>query len=114
MKQYDSYIIYGCHFPNSIFEIITKNTSISFFNSKIGPQFQCKIHELDIPISQTHDQKKYFLAIILEQSDNSILQLSNIGESNYSGFYKMLETFDINKIEPYLISVPIVRNLTLD
>ena len=24
MKQYDSYIIYGCHFPNSIFEIITK------------------------------------------------------------------------------------------
>jgi hypothetical protein len=26
----------------------------------------------------------------------------------------MLETFDINKIEPYLISVPIVRNLTPD
>ena len=33
---------------------------------------------------------------------------------NYPGFYKMLETFDINKIEPYLISVPIVRNLTPD
>ena len=114
MKQYDSYIIYGCHFPNSIFEIITKNTSITFFNSKIGPQFQCKVHEFEVPISESSTQKKYFLAIILEQSDNSILQLSNIGESNYSGFYKMLETFDINKIEPYLISVPIIRNLTPD
>ena len=115
MKQYDSYIIYGCHFPNNIFEIITKNTSLTFFNSKIGPQFHCKIHEFEVPISESKTQKKYFLAIILEQSDNSILQLSNIGEScDYPGFYKMLETFDINKIEPYLISVPIVRNLTLD
>ena len=114
MKQYDSYIIYGCHFPNSIFEIITKNTSISFFNSKIGPQFHCKIHEFEVPISESKTQMKYFLAIILEQSDNSILKLSNIGEHNYPGFYKMLETFDINKIEPYLISVQIVRNLTPD
>ena len=114
MKQYDSYIIYGCHFPNNIFEIITKNTSISFFNSKIGPQFHCKIHEFEVPISESKTQMKYFLAIILEQSDNSILKLSNIGEHNYQGFYKMLETFDINKIEPYLVSVPIVRNLTPD
>lgn len=114
MKQYDSYIIYGCHFPNSIFEIITKTTSLSFFNSKIIPQFHCKIYEFEVPISEFKTQKKYFLAIILEQSDNSILKLSNIGEKDYPGFYKMLETFDINKIEPYLISVPIVRNLTLD
>jgi hypothetical protein len=114
MKQYDSYIIYGCHFPNSIFEIITKNTSLSFFNSKIGPQFHCKIHEFEVPISESKTQKKYFLAIILEQSDNSILQLSSIEEHNYPGFYKILETFDIQKIEPYLISVPIIRNLTPD
>jgi hypothetical protein len=115
MKQYDSYIIYGCHFPNSIFEIITKNTSLTFFNSKIGPQFHCKIHEFEVPISESSTQTKYFLAIILEQSDNSILQLSNIGDScDKTGFYKMLETFDINKIEPYLISVPIIRNLMPD
>ena len=111
MKQYDSYIIYGCHFPEPMYKMITKNTSLTFFNSKIGPQFQCKIHELDIPISQTHDQKKYFLAIILEQSDTSILQLDNIKNADKTGFYKMLETFDIDKKEPYLISVPIVRLL---
>ena len=111
MKQYDSYMIYGCHFPNNIFEIITKNTSLSFFNSKISAQYNCKIHEFEVPISESTTQKKYFLAIILEQSDHSILKLSSIGEQNYPGFYKMLEIFDIHKIEPYLISVPIVRNL---
>lgn len=111
MKQYDSYIIYGCHFPEPMYKMITKNTSLTFFNSKIGTQFQCKIHELDIPISQIHDQKKYFLAIILEQSDESILQLDNIKNADKTGFYKILETFDIDKKEPYLISVPIVRLL---
>jgi len=113
MKQYDSYIIYGCHFPNNIFELITKNTSISFFNSKIATQFNCKIHEFEVPISESMTQKKYFLAINLEQSDNSILQLSNIEKfSDKKCFYKMLETFDMNKIEPYFISVPIVRNFS--
>jgi hypothetical protein len=111
MKQYDSYMIYGCHFPNNIFEIITKNTSLSFFNSKISAQYNCKIHEFEVPISESTMQKKYFLAIILDQSDHSILKLSSIEEQNYPGFYKMLEIFDIQKIEPYLISVPIVRNL---
>lgn len=111
MKQYDSYMIYGCHFPNNIFEIITKNTSLGFFNSKISAQYNCKIHEFEVPISESTTQKKYFLAIILDQSDHSILKLSSIGEQNYPGFYKMLETFDIQKIDPYLISVPIVRNL---
>jgi hypothetical protein len=112
MKQYDSYMIYGCHFPNNIFEIITKNTSISFFNSKISAQYNCKIYEFEVPISESIIQKKYFLAIILEQSDHSIVKLSSIGEScDKTGFYKMLEIFDIHKIDPYLISVPIVRNL---
>ncbi len=115
MKQYDSYIIYGCHFPNNIIEIITKNTTLSFFNSKIASQFHCKINEFEVPISENQTLMKYFLAIIQEQSDHSILQLSNIEKSSdKTGFYKMLETFDINKIEPYFISVPIVRNLTSD
>jgi hypothetical protein len=91
--------------------MITKNTSLTFFNSKIGSQFQCKIYEFDIPISEKNDQKKYFLAIIIEQSDTSILQYDNIKNVDKTGFYKILETFDIDKIEPYLISVPIVRYL---
>ena len=111
MKQYDSYIIYGCHFPENIYKMITKNTSLTFFNLKIGSQFQCKIYEFDIPISEKHDQKKYFLAIILEQSDVSILKYDNIKNVDKTGFYKMLETFDIDKKEPYFISVPIVRQL---
>lgn len=111
MKQFDSYIIYGCHFPENIYNMIMKNTSISFFNSKISVQFKCKIYELDIPIHDKIEQKKYFLGIILEQSDASILQYENINNADKSGYYKMLETFDIDKKEPYLISVPIVRDL---
>ena len=111
MKQYDSYIIYGCHFPEIIYKMITKNTSLSFFNSKIGPQFQCKIHEFFVPISDNQTQTKYFLTILLEQSDQSILQFDNLKSIDKTGFYRMLETFDIMKREPYLISVPIVRDL---
>lgn len=111
MKQFDSYIIYGCHFPDLIYKMITKNTSLTFFNSKIGPQFQCKIHEFDIPISDGKEHKKYILGIILEQSDASILQYDNIKNVDKTGFYKILETFDIDKKDPYLISLPIVRYL---
>ena len=111
MKQFDSYIIYGCHFPENIYNMIMKNTSLSFFNSKISFQFNCKIYELDIPIYEKTEQKIYFLGIILEQSDASILQYDNIKNIDKTGYYKMLETFDIDNKDPYLISVPIVRNL---
>jgi|688.fasta_scaffold480392_2 hypothetical protein len=111
MKQYDSYILYGCHFPELFYKIITKNTSLSFFNSKISIQFQCKIYEFDVPISENNEQKKYFLAILLEQSDHSMINPHNLINLDITGFYKMLETFDIEKKEPYLISVPIVREL---
>ena len=109
MKQYDSCIIYGCHFPESIYKMITKNTSLSFFNSKIEPQFKCKIYEYDVPISENISQNKYFLAIVLEQSDQSILQFDNLKNLDKNGFYKILETINIDKIEPYIISIPIVR-----
>jgi hypothetical protein len=111
MKQYDSFIIYGCHFPELIYKMITKNTSLSFFNSKIEPQFQCKIYEFDVPITQNINQNKYFLGIIIEQSDPSIIQFDNLKNIDKTGFYKILETFDIDNREPYLISVPIIRNL---
>jgi hypothetical protein len=109
MKQYDSYIIYGCHFPEIIYKMITKNTSLTFFNSKVGSQFNCKIHEFYIPISENRIQKKYFLEIILDKSDSSILKLESLISIDKTGFYKMLEIFDIDKEEPYLISIPIVR-----
>lgn len=111
MKQYDSYILYGCHFPEVIYKMITKNTTLSFFNSKISTQFNCKIYEFDVPISQNFEQKKYFLAILIDQSDQSIIQLINLINIDKDGFYKLLETFNIEKREPYLISVPIIRNL---
>ena len=111
MKHFDSYIIYGCHFPEQLYKIITKNTNINFFNSKISSQYFCKIYEFDIPISENTNKKKYFLGIIIDQSDMSILQFENIKNINKNGFYNMLEIFNINKIEPYLISVPIFRDL---
>ena len=111
MKQYDSCIIYGCHFPELIYKMIIKNTSLSFFNSKIEAQFKCKIYEYDVPILENISQKKYFLAIIQEQSDQSILQFDNLKNIDKNGFYKILTTFDIENREPYLISVPIVRDI---
>ena len=111
MKQFDSYIIYGCHFSEHLYNIIIKNTNLNFFNSKISSQYCCKIHEFDIPISENASKKKYFLGIIIDQSDMSILELSNLHNINKAGFYNMLEVFNINKREPYLISVPIFRNL---
>ena len=111
MKQYDSFIIYGCHFSELIYKMITKNTSLSFFNSKIETQFQCKIYEFDVPITQNINKNKYFLGIIIEQSDPSIIQFDNLKNLDQHGFYKLLETINIDKREPYIISVPIVREL---
>jgi hypothetical protein len=110
MKQYDSYILYGCHFPEIIFKMITKNTSLTYFNSKISAQYQCKIYEFDVPISENYEQTKYFLAILIEQSDESIINPNNLINIDITGFYKMLDTFEMEKREPYLISIPIVRN----
>jgi len=111
MKQFDSYIIYGCHFPEYLYKIVTKNTNINFFNSKISTQYSCKIYDFDIPISENTSKKKYFLGIIIDQSDMSILQFENIQNINKAGFYNMLEVFNIHKREPYFISVPILRDL---
>ncbi len=35
MKQYDSYLILGCHFPKSGIELIISNSSLKYFNNKI-------------------------------------------------------------------------------
>jgi hypothetical protein len=51
------------------------------------------------------------LGIIQDQSDQSILQFDNLKNIDKNGFYKILTTFDIENREPYLISVPIVREL---
>lgn len=115
MKQYDSFLIYGCHFSENIYELIKKNTSIKYFNTKINNLYKCTIHELNIPIytdNNIHTEiKKYFLGINIEQSDVSIIEYDKIKEIDKSGYYKILEMFDISKIDPYLISIPIVRNI---
>jgi hypothetical protein len=111
MKQFDSYIIYGCHFSENNYKMIIKNTNLNNFNSIICSQYNCKIYEFNVPISDNKEKKKYFLGINLEQSDTSILTLENLEKINKIGFYKMLETFSIDKKDPYLISIPIIRHL---
>lgn len=111
MKQFDSYIIYGCHFSENNYKIIEKNTSIDEFNLKICSQYKCKIYEFNVPILENINQKKYFLGINFEQSDTSILKIENLENIDKKGFYKILELFNIDKKEPYLISIPIVRFL---
>jgi hypothetical protein len=111
MKQFDSYIIYGCHFSENNYKMILKSTNLNIFNSIIYSEYKCKIYEFNIPISDNRCRKKYFLGINLEQSDTSILKIENLENIEKNGFYKLLETFNIDKKEPYLISVPIIRNL---
>lgn len=111
MKQFDSYIIYGCHFSENNYKMIIKSTNLNNFNSIIFSQYKCKIYEFNVPISDRIEKKKYFLGINLEQSDTSILKIENLENINKDGFYKLLETFNIDKKDPYLISVPIIRHL---
>ena len=111
MKQFDSYIIYGCHFSENNYKIILKSTNLNTFNSKLCSEYKCKIYEFNVPISENIEKKKYFLGINLEQSDTSTFKIENLENIDKKGFYKILETFNIDKKDPYLISIPIVRNL---
>jgi hypothetical protein len=111
MKQFDSYIIYGCHFSEIYYKMIIQNMNLNIFNSKICSQYKCKIYEFNVPILENKEQKKYFLGINFEQSDTSILNLDNLENIDKNGYYKILELFNIEKKDPYLISIPIIRYL---
>lgn len=111
MKQYDSYLIYGCHFPKKAVEIITTNSSLRYFNNKIRLSYNCEIVEANVPISDTKTMKQYFLKICLDQSEQSILKLDQIKDLDISKFKELLELFEIDDIEPYFIGVPILREL---
>ena len=108
MKQYDSYLIYGCHFPEKIIKLIESHSSLSYFNEKIKNQYNCKIIAFDVPIIEDIIKKKYYLSVIVEQSEESIIRNNDIKDG---GFSEVLKLFDMDEIKPYFISVPIVRNL---
>lgn len=111
MKQYDSYLIYGCHFPEKNIKFITEHSSLKYFNTKIINQYNCEILVCDIPQHDDEQITRYFLRILLEQSDDSIVKLENLEKINKKGFKDILELFEIEIMEPYLISIPIVREL---
>ena len=111
MKQYDSYLIFGCHFPRKAIEIIESNSSIRFFNKKIKELYNCEIIEAIVPINEKYNIKNYFLKIIVEQSDDSILKVEKIKDIDSSKFLELLDVFELDRIEPYLISVPFIRDL---
>jgi len=111
MKQYDSYIIFGCHFPKSGIDLITGNSSLKYFNNKIRNLYGCEIIELNVPVSEENIIKQYFIKIIIEQSEQGILKLDGIVNFNNEKFKELLGIFEIESREPYLIAVPIVREL---
>jgi len=111
MKQYDSYLIYGCHFPGQFVSIITQNSSLKYFNNKLKNQYNCVILELNVPVHDNKVIKQYFLKIEVEQSDMGIIKMSNLQGASVLNFQKVLEIFEMNKIDPYLISIPIIRDL---
>lgn len=111
MKQYDSYLILGCHFPSKCIDIINSNSSLPFFNNKLKHQFNCEIIEILTPIHDQKEQTQFFLKISLEQSDKSILKLDSIKDLQFDKFYEVMEIFELEKLQPYLISIPICRLL---
>ncbi len=111
MKQYDSYLIYGCHFPKTVVDIITVNSSLKYFNTKIHSTYGCEIIEVDVPVNDKIILKQYLLKIIFEQSEQSILKIEDIKNVDLNKYREILELFEIGYIDPYFISIPIVREL---
>jgi len=109
VKYYDSYIVYGCHFPEHVIKIIETNSSINYFNKKIRNQYNCEILELLVPVRHDLEIKKYFLSICTEKSDPSILL--KVDENDCKKFKDFLVKFDLDEVDPYFISVPVVRDL---
>lgn len=111
MKQFDSYLIYGCHFPSKSINLIKEHSSLKYFNNKLIQQYNCEILELTIPHYNNEQYIRYFLRIIVEQSDDGIINLDNLGKIDRKGFVDVLRLFEMDEMEPYLLSVPIVREL---
>lgn len=111
MKQFDSYIVYGCHFPEKSIKLITSHSSLNYFNNKIKTQYNCEILELEVPLYNKYTKNKYFLSIIIDKSNQTILKLDKLEQISLKGYTTLLKMFDLTKIDPYLISVPVVRNL---
>ena len=116
MKQIDSYLLFGCHLPKKLIELITKNTSLHYFNSKIEKMYQCKILSFLVPFHENFYQENYFLKIIPDySSSSSILTYENIqdilSEEKIKNFELLLETLEQPKIKPYFTSIPIIREL---
>ena len=111
MKQYDSYLILGCHFPRRAIEIIENSSSLKFFNKKIRDLYNCEILDVMVPINDTQTIRQYYLRIIIEQSDESIIKLENIGTIDKIKFNDVLDIFELDKMEPYLIAIHFIREL---
>lgn len=116
MKQFDSYLLFGCHLSNQLIEIILKNTTLNFFNSKISLLYDCEIIKLNVIMTDTYNQENYFLKIRYDNEGPTNLLRSDdfnelLNETKIQKFEKLLETLDQQVVKPYLISIPIVREL---
>lgn len=111
MKQFDSNLILGCHFPRRGIEIIEGSSSLRFFNKKIRDLYNCEILDVMVPVNDTETIRQYYLRIIIEQSDGSILKMESINDVDKSKFKEVLEIFELESMDPYLIAVSFIREL---
>lgn len=116
MKQFDSYLLFGCHFPKKFVDIILKNSSLKFFNSKISKTYNCEIIKLNVLFSDNFHQENFFLKILpSNDSPSNIIKHEDIkdllNEDKINKFKSLLESLDQPVIEPYLTSIPIYREL---
>jgi len=114
MKHYDSYLLFGTHLSERIVGLILKNSSLNFFNSKIKT-YGCEIVKLNVIMTDELQQSNYFLRISGDLSSNNLIRNEDLREllnqEKIDNFKKLLDDLSQPVIEPYLMSVPIVREL---
>ena len=114
MKQFDSYLLFGTHLSERIVNLILRNTSLNYFNIKLK-QYNCEIVKLNVIMTDNFQQTNYFLRILYDLSSNNLIRyedLKDLGDEERIGnFKKLLNDLSQPVIDPYLISVPIVREL---
>lgn len=114
MKQFDSYLIFGIHLPEKIVNLILKNTNLSFFNLKIK-EYNCELVRLNVIMTENFQQENYFLRIISDLSTNSLIRNEDLqifqDEDKINNFKKLLGQLSQPIVNPYLCSVPIIREL---
>ena len=121
MKEFDSYIIYGCHFPTK-FGLLVEN-KIEKLNNNLRANYGIEILKLNVPTKEIEKKlfvkNQYFVSIILNIGERNFLRNNIFFENNKLKqkiidkvvlFKKFMKKFEL-EVDPIFLSIPIVREL---